>query len=110
MAYDSEITPTARDLVVLERARAIVAAGWAQGGSAESGRASYRENETSHCAMNAICIAVCDTQGVQDFDHAATLIGFDWPGAVWCWNDDPERTKAEVLARFDAAISKLGEA
>ncbi len=111
MPFDAEVTPASTDKLILQRARDIVAAGWAQGGSAASERAHYRENKTSHCAMNALSIVICDAVScpiLAEFDHAAQLIGFDWPGAVWAWNDAPERTKAEVLARFDEAIARLG--
>lgn len=111
MPFDAEITEMSRDLIVLERARAIIAAGWAKGGSAESGVATYRENDHAHCAMNALCIAESETPYFsQDYERAAGLLGFSYWGAVWNWNDAPSRTKAEVLARFDAAIAKLGGA
>jgi len=111
MPFDAEVNAPSKDKLVLQRARDIVAAGWAQGGSAESGLASYRENESSHCAMNALCISLCDMpgrHGLPAFEHAAQLLGFDWLGAVWAWNDAPGRTKVEVIARFDEAIARLG--
>jgi hypothetical protein len=35
------------------------------------------------------------------------VLGFTHPDNLVHWNNNPERTKAEVLDRFDAAIAKL---
>lgn len=42
-------------------------------------------------------------------EEIAALFGFATWSQVFTWNDAPERTHAEVLARFDEAIVKLEE-
>lgn len=100
MAYDSDITSKARDLVVLDRARAKIARGWCQG--------DYRDTKGGVCLLTAIGDSLNDIEGClkgRDCNRWCDILGADAD-----WNDAPGRTQAEVLARFDAAISKLGEA
>jgi hypothetical protein len=45
--------------------------------------------------------------GMVVTDESAEVLGFDNSVDLATWNDTPGRTHAEVLARLDAAISKL---
>jgi hypothetical protein len=89
---------------ILERARELVSTPekWRQLGAGE-----HCGESGSTCAANAIFLASGeidhnDTEGLfcraNGLDHAQPL------HSIWEWNDAPERTHAEVLAAFAAAI------
>jgi hypothetical protein len=89
----------------LREARALIAKGWTQG----TFRASRPSESVCYCLYGAINKAVL---GYADADCSATFeyeeflgkaIGRE-PLDLANWNDDPERTQAEVLAAFDKAI------
>jgi hypothetical protein len=47
-------------------------------------------------------------RAVQVFVEAmTTMYGTKWEGSIPDWNDHPSRTKAQVIATFDRAISSL---
>lgn len=100
MAYDAEITQKSRDLIVLERARDILAKGWCQNALEKSG---------SYCVVGALNVALCGrvSQGfTPGRSRLLSSLGLA-PGCAVPWNNTPGRTQAEVLARFDAAIDTL---
>ncbi len=98
MPFDAEITTKSRDLIVLEKARARIARGW-----------------VNHAPRYKNTWCIVETVEWLDIPILLPALGFDDGGPVWGgpfraavdWNDAPGRTKAEVLARFDAAIERL---
>lgn len=98
MAYDSDLTPKSADLIVLEKARAIVARGWCQ---------NALQTDSGFCIIGALGEAAPDD--VCLMGPWISLLGFGETNAAE-WNDAPGRTQAEVLARFDEAISRLASA
>jgi hypothetical protein len=100
VAYDSEITERQRDLLILEKARERIARGWVQ--------------HTLCCDRGVCVMGALDSLCADDGTWARCLgaLGLSDDGSYGLrpaarWNDAPGRTQAEVLARFDAAISKL---
>lgn len=102
MAYDSDITPKARDLVVLERARDRIAEAWWHAPTPST------RTPVSLCVLLAVRFAA-EKVGASRMDALAHLgfCGVNATVEAVAWNDAPGRTQAEVLARFDAAISGL---
>ena len=105
MPFDAEITEQSADLIVLEKARARIARGWVQGEcEALDGRV---------CIGGAyILLGFAETGrwpgwGTEGHQAYAEALGFSGTPEMVAWNDAPGRTKAEVLARFDAAIERL---
>lgn len=90
----------------LQRARSIVAAGWAQGAWAIDTRGnkviSEHPTAAKRCAASALVLGGWDdcqfSTAVRFFQKA---IGTQFIGQ---WNDTPGRTQKEVLAKFDEAI------
>lgn len=90
---------------ILQKARALVEAGWMQG-------ASFDAKSGCYCASGAICAAanlseivfICEnrtcTEARSKFATSNKLAGI----GIVPWNDAPGRTKDEVLAAFDKAI------
>lgn len=110
MPFDSEITPKSADRIVLEKARERIARGWCQ-------RLRFGDNG-SVCIVGALQVATgLEGIGSNVGAYRATvpwqaLLGFSNVGddVADCWNDAKGRTQAEVLARFDEAISRLASA
>lgn len=96
MAYDKEIEPKSRDLLVLEKARERIARGWCQNW--------FSDDRGGLCIIGALSEAV-GSKG--DMKPWAILLGFDFRNPASTWNDAPGRTQQEVLDRFDAAIERL---
>lgn len=97
MAYDSEVSKVSQDVLILQRARDRIAAGWCQ--------LKYGlEGNGPSCATGALVLA-----GMTNVSHFNVLLGFDGSSGEYLtvWNDYPGRTQAEVLERFDSAISRL---
>lgn len=103
MAYDKEADPVSADMLVLQRARDRIAAGWCQD------RLQY---EGAVCIMGGINCANTGSHGYLEgpilpyIEKWASLLGFDGFEVIE-WNNAPERTQAEVLDRFDTAIDRL---
>lgn len=103
---------------VLIKARALVAQGWAQGAEAldKNGCA------VSHTAATAVawCLDGALTRASRPTSRNWILSYWPARAAVKAflagqnrlagWNDDPERTQADVLALLDAAIAAEGGA
>ena len=97
-------------LVLLRKARALVAAGWCQ----------HHPNQGRQvCIMTALHITVWGTHPVNYWEahrrqmelaeRMHTLLPAEWSEApLYSWNDAPGRTKREVLALFDRAIEAAG--
>lgn len=106
------------NLQVLITARAILASpsSWTKGEVArtEDGRPTWVDDPqaTCFCAIGAIRRAIFVLHGrfmqLRIPTQVLCALGFDEPDCM-DWNDDPDRTHAEVLALFDAAISTLAE-
>ena len=100
-----EILKSARELLsVPER--------WTKGVSAKDKAGFFidRKSEAAHsfCVVGAIGRSNID---YDSFDLACDHLRSVQPmvSSLANWNDAPERTHAEVLARFDEAIAKLEE-
>lgn len=101
-----------RDLLV--RARERIEQGWTKGANA---RDSYGEEISSDspaacqwCAQGAIMaegVERClELSAVCCLDHELSNVASEWSW-VASWSDEPERTKADVLALYDRAIEGL---
>lgn len=98
MAYDSEVSDLTSDLLILQRARdELVRCGWMQGTTGDPAKCE------PVCLLGTLGPHVTFTA----WHNLAVLLGFAEMDDAFDWNDAPERTQAEVLARFDAAILKL---
>ena len=99
---------------VLKRARAKIAQGWTQGAAARlrdgTAAGSADPDAASWCAMGAIYCSAVEMLPYNEamcadaaaFGALGRSLGFP---SIPEWNDAEGRTKAEVLAAFDAAIS-----
>lgn len=104
---------TAREILIL--ARGYIEKGWCRGQFARTedgeGALAVSEDARSWCALGAIERATFEvpmqsyaSRGAAERllrEAAGVRSDFD---ATTAWNDDPERTKEEVLAAFDKAI------
>lgn len=97
MPFDAEAPKTSRDLLILQRARDIVQKGWCQH--------ALKDEHGNHCFLGALNKAR-NVTGNGDIVALWDAIGDD-PIVMVGWNNDPTRTQAEVVARFDLAISRL---
>lgn len=60
-------------------------------------------SESPYCAGNAI-FTVCGERDYLDAQRALwTYLGGESLGAIWAWNDAPDRTQAEVIETLRAA-------
>ena len=104
MPFDAEIGQKSRDLIVLEKARDdIERNGW---------WSAYEDNRggTSKCLWLAISYQFPHGVPLEVSARLKVALAFTetpWLSEIFDWNDAPGRTKAEVLARFDAAIERL---
>ena len=100
---------------VLIQARAFIARGWCQKQSIK-----FEKGVVCYCTTQAITMAVTgwDLPGRDDirirdaaYVHLRRTIGGDkWADVgLVRWNDAPERTQQEILAKFDEAINSLPE-
>lgn len=90
----------------LMAARALIARGWTQHAAARTANGETLSPE--QCASEtAVCwctFGALRAVGSMEADKALrTIIG----GPLTEWNDDPDRTQAQVLAAFDKAIEAL---
>lgn len=92
---------------VLHRARELIAEPehWTQGAPARDRRGDscdvFNKHAVSWCVVGVICRAGL-TEARNDALEAFARVIF---GGIVPWNEDPERTHAEVLAAFDRAIA-----
>jgi hypothetical protein len=91
---------------ILDRATSLIEpdGAWIQGGdiSLSNGRRSY-------CAMGALWAARrqrAQEVPLTEYDEAWQLLRHTVGGSVVQYNDAPERTQAEVVAKFREAASK----
>ena len=89
-------------LEILTAARALVARGWCQNASARDTNDCdvhyLSPSAVRFCMSGALAVATANN---FEFDKAKNYIGV---GFIPYWNDAPERTQADVLAAFDAAV------
>ena len=98
-------------LEILKAARELLAVPerWTKGvGARDSkGIAVDWDDDSVYCRCAYIAIStVCGGQRPKEYSAFGAL-GFRRGHDLFTWNDAPERTHAEVLARFDTAIAKL---
>lgn len=89
---------------ILRSARALIERQWCQGND----KASAANHAYGHCVVSAL--AYSDPWYQVARDALQTAIGADSWLHVVAWNDAPERTKEDVLAAYDRAISAAKEA
>jgi hypothetical protein len=86
---------------VLRRAKGLVAKEWGQRSDVENvtrlGRAG------PHCALTAIWAT--DIWAGKAADALVSTLGIANRFGVTVWNDAPERTQADVIALYDAALT-----
>lgn len=104
-----------KTVTILKRARAKIVKGWCQGHSAIDSRGNLCLAETSAavswCAVGAI-FAVSKNdwkyeEAARDVLEKALGKG---QSEIANWNDEPKRTKKQVLALYDKAIRHLEKA
>jgi len=98
-------------LEILKAARELLAVPerWTKGvGARDSkGIAVDWDDDSVYCRCAYIAIStVCGGQRPKEYS-AFDALGFRRGHDLFTWNDAPERTHAEVLARFDEAIARL---
>lgn len=88
------------DREFLQAVRKLVAAGWCQ--------KAFRDHER-YCPVGAAYEALGATAGdyCPQARRIGKLLGFTKCYRLTDWNDSPERTQADVLARIDAAIERV---
>jgi hypothetical protein len=96
MPFDSGLEPVSADKLVLQRARDRIAAGWCQG--------TLWDDVGNVCLVGALLGQVKRPA----LSEMTGLLGFGTPVDAIEWNNAPARTQAEVVARFDEAIARLG--
>lgn len=96
-------------LGVLVHARELIATPdkWTQGSLSETASGELCDEKAAAAACFCLDGALMRASGVKMVWDAYTALGFDSMTELWDWNDAPERTHAEVLARLDEAIEKL---
>jgi hypothetical protein len=86
----------------LVEARALIERGWCQN--------TAHDDMGNHCMLGAVGFVTDHISGSYMFNvvrQVCDAVGGD-AAAVVAWNDDPSRTKAEVLNAFDRAIEIAG--
>lgn len=78
--------------------------GWNKGAYAKYGA---DKKVVSFCAIGAIAVIETDDPSLfsKAIDHLVSVVG----GAIVPFNDNPKRTKKQVLKAFDKAIEKSKE-
>jgi len=57
--------------------------------------------------MSGACLKIGGDESTFSATFCSVIDALDLDTCIPIWNDAPERTHAEVLARFDTAIAKL---
>lgn len=97
------------DVEILKAARARIEQGWCQRAYAQDAEGSYVSTLSPDADSYCLSGALWATAGLDDKAVARCLVLLSEDGracGVIAWNDQPERTKEEVLARYDQAIAK----
>jgi len=98
---------------VLERAADLIGpeGAWTQGAYARTADAEYLDaglipsDATCFCAAGAIA-RVAGSAGMFSYaDRVGLVAGFGHGTSIIGWNDDPERTQAEVVAKLREAAA-----
>jgi len=118
---DLNRAPARRDLDVLDiltEGRRLVAAGWCQGAMAKDSRGRATEAASPDAVafdlLGAVERAVLNLLGgdrdtlIQNYYKGfyALAWGLHTHSRLSAWNDDPTRSHAEVLERFDMALAR----
>lgn len=99
-------------LTVLKYARNLISNGWIK----EIMHATDIKGCDCYCAVGAVRQAAWEEANSDRWNVADAAIcelakGLpgrgDWDSRIVNWNDNPRRTKAQVLDRFDRTISRL---
>jgi hypothetical protein len=96
VAEPGQLDEATRD--VLRRAKSLVAKEWAQGDKNVSGYFA----SAPYCALTAIWAV---TLNVAAANALVATLGVETRREVALWNDAPERTQADVVALYDAALT-----
>ena len=117
-------SPPTETLQTLRAARDLIARGWTQEFLAvdDFGRPAgpaWSPDACAWCSTGAV-LAVSRSWYMRDYGHAIVALHdtiFDGEGVrenlcrdLEVWNDDRDRTQAEVLAAFDKAIATIERA
>jgi hypothetical protein len=95
-------------LEILKGARELLSdpARWTQGHAARTAagrKTSYQDPDAvCYCPWGALRLV-----GGLGADLVVLSLGFEGTSEFFAWNDAPERTHTEVLARFDKAVARL---
>jgi hypothetical protein len=92
-------------LEALKAGRDRIEQGWSQSAAFRSsdGAVTYIPDEAvAWCAYGAICIGHVGTP--HNLAHRTLVNVIGEGGGLSIWNDDPSRTKEDVLAAYDKAI------
>lgn len=98
-------------LDVLKEARALIAdKGWCQGVYARNANGNATDLHGRHaaafCAEGAMFCAAGEGFAENALSFFADAIPSGYRRGYLSWNDEPGRTKEEVLAAFDRAIAR----
>lgn len=98
---------------ILSLARQFIVSGWCQKNQAVNSRdvrVCYASSEAcKFCPIGAIARAVFDL-GLKESEYQYALVYLRkvlGVPTITSWNDDQDRTQAEVLSGFEKAIAKL---
>ena len=91
------MTSNQRIIQKLREARALIEQGWCQ----RIAKFSFTDGHTLYCPIGALYEVKEDQSYFYALDALVRAIEYEDIGA---WNDDPYRTKEDVLSAFDHAI------
>lgn len=103
---------------VLDRAADLIEAnGWIQGAYARNRKgdeasedyAPWPRGKLCFCTMGAIDRVNGERPGTSDYTPYLRPLGFEWSWHIARWNDAPERTQAEVVAKLREAATLARE-
>jgi hypothetical protein len=100
VAEPGQLDEETRD--VLRRAKGLVAKEWAQGDMNVGGHSASGFTSAPYCALTAIWAV---TLNVAAANALVATLGVETRREVALWNDAPERTQADVVALYDAALT-----
>jgi hypothetical protein len=105
MPFDAEATPQDARKLVLQKARDLLAKeGWIQGAMHLQGQGYCSVGAIGYALAGGVVWRVWRDADVAEIYECSKLLGLG-AGDLMIWNDRVARNKAEVLARFDAAIA-----
>lgn len=100
MAFDREADPVSTDLLILQKARDRVTAGWCTG--------ALTDDYGNVCLLGALGVTEDSELNYvvsASVGWALRALGFDSATDAWDFNDGSDQD--DVVARFDAAIDRL---